>query len=104
MQTAIDETKRRRTIQIEYNKEHNITPKTIKKKIENNLLSLVQSYRNPEDIVAEQLVETNTTIKDIPKLIKKLEKEMEKAAKNLDFEKAIQLRDEVKKLKSIVDG
>ena len=104
MQTAIDETKRRRKIQIEYNKEHNITPKTIKKKIENNLLSLVQSYRNPEDIVAEQLVETNTTIKDIPKFIKKLEKEMEKAAKNLDFEKAIQLRDEVKKLKSIVDG
>ncbi len=104
MQTAIDETKRRRKIQIEYNKEHNITPKTIKKKIENNLLSLVQSYRNPEDIVAEQLVETNTTIKDIPKLIKKLEKEMEKAAKNLDFEKAIQLRDEVKKLKSIVEG
>ncbi len=103
MQVAIDETKRRRTIQIEYNKEHNITPKTIKKKIENNLLSLVQSYRNPEDIIAEQLVETNTTIKDIPKLIKKLEKEMEKAAKNLDFEKAIQLRDEVKKLKSIVE-
>ena len=104
MQVAIDETKRRRTIQIEYNKEQNITPKTIKKKIENNLLSLVQSYRNPEDIIAEQLVETNTTIKDIPKLIKKLEKEMEKAAKNLDFEKAIQLRDEVKKLKSIVEG
>ena len=52
MELAIKETKRRRALQEEYNKAHNITPKTIKKKIENNLLSLVASYRNLEDIIA----------------------------------------------------
>ncbi len=102
MKTALDETKRRRSIQLEYNKIHNITPKTIKKAVQNNLLSLVQSYRSTEDIVAEHLVEQKIEIKDIPKLIKKLENQMNKCAHELDFESAIQLRDEIKKLKSII--
>lgn len=74
MKTAIDETRRRRELQIEYNKKHNITPKTIKKSVENNLLSLVQSYRSIEDIVAEEMVELNIDKKDLPKLLSKLEK------------------------------
>ncbi len=102
MHTALDETKRRREIQIAYNKEHNITPKTIKKTVQNNLLSLVQSYRSTEDIVAEHLVEMDIQVKDIPKLIKKLEKDMANSARELDFERAIQLRDEIKKLKGII--
>ena len=102
MHVAPDETKRRRELQIEYNKEHNIVPKTIKKTIQNNLLSLVQSYRSTEDIVAQHLVEMDVDIKDIPKLIKKLENDMKQAASELDFERAIQLRDEVKKLKGII--
>ena len=102
MHMALDETKRRRELQIEYNKEHNIIPKTIKKSIQNNLLSLVQSYRSTEDIVAQHLVEMDVDIKDIPKLIKKLENDMKQAASELDFERAIQLRDEVKKLKGII--
>lgn len=102
MHNALDETKRRRELQIEYNKIHNIIPKTIKKSVENNLLSLVQSYRSTEDVVAQHLVETGVDIKDIPKLIKKLEKEMNKCAHDLDFERAIQLRDEIKKLKGII--
>lgn len=102
MHVALDETKRRRELQIEYNKEHNIVPKTIKKTIQNNLLSLVQSYRSTEDIVAQHLVEMDVDIKDIPKLIKKLENNMKQAASELDFERAIQLRDEVKKLKGII--
>ena len=102
MHMALDETKRRRELQIEYNKEHNIVPKTIKKSIQNNLLSLVQSYRSTEDIVAQHLVEMDVDIKDIPKLIKKLENDMKQAASELDFERAIQLRDEVKKLKGII--
>lgn len=103
MNVAIEETKRRRKIQMEFNKEHNITPKTIKKSIENNLLSLVQSYRSVEDVVAEQMVELNVQTKDLPKLLDKLEKDMHKAAKLLDFERAIQLRDEIKKIKSLID-
>ena len=63
---------------------------------------MVQSYRSTEDIVAQHLVEMDVDIKDIPKLIKKLENDMKQAASELDFERAIQLRDEVKKLKGII--
>ena len=102
MRIAIDETNRRRKLQVEFNKEHNITPKTIKKSIENNLLSLVASYRSLEDIVAEQMSEFNIDKKDIPKLLNKLEKDMHKAAKILDFERAAQIRDQIKKLRDLV--
>lgn len=101
MKKAIDETKRRRELQIEYNKTHNIIPKTIKKPIENNLLQLVSSYRSIEDIVAEEMVEMNITTKDLPKLINKLEKDMKKAASILDFERAAQIRDQLKKLREL---
>ena len=102
MEAAISETNRRRSIQMKYNKEHNIIPKTIKKPIENNLLQLVSSYRNLEDIVAEEMVEMNLSVSDIPKLIQKLEKDMHKAAKVLDFERAAEIRDQLKKLREMV--
>ncbi len=102
MQAAISETMRRRKIQMEYNKKNNIIPKTIKKPVENNLLQLVSSYRNLEDIVAEEMVEMNLSVSDIPKLIKKLEKDMHSAAKVLDFERAAEIRDQLKKLREMV--
>lgn len=101
MNSAISETERRRKIQTEYNKVHNIVPKTIKKPVENNLLQLVSSYRNLEDIVAEEMVEMNLSVKDIPKLIQKLEKDMHSAAKVLDFERAAEIRDQLKKLREM---
>lgn len=101
MQRAIEETNRRRKIQIEYNKKYGVIPQTIKKPIENNLLSLVASYRSFEDIVAEEMVELGISEKDLPKLIDKLEKDMHKAAKILDFERAAQIRDQLKKLRDI---
>ncbi len=101
MDRAIKETERRRKIQTEYNKVHNITPKTIKKPIENNLLQLVASYRNIEDIVAEEMVENNIKKEDLPKLLDKLEKSMKKAASVLDFERAAEIRNQIKKLKSL---
>ncbi len=101
MEAAITETQRRRKIQMDYNKEHNIIPKTIKKPVENNLLQLVSSYRNLEDIVAEEMVEMNLGVSDIPKLIQKLEKDMHKAAKVLDFERAAEIRDQLKKLREM---
>lgn len=102
MQRAITETKRRRELQIEYNKINNIIPKTIKKPIENNLLQLVSSYRSIEDIVAEEMIEMNISTKDLPRLITKLEKDMKKAASILDFERAAQIRDQLKKLRELI--
>jgi len=102
MQRAIDETNRRREIQIAHNTKYGIIPQTIKKPIENNLLSLVESYRDLEDIVAEEMVEQGIDKKDLPKLIDKLEKDMHKAAKILDFERAAEIRDQLKKLREMV--
>lgn len=102
MRLAIDETNRRRQLQLAFNKEHGITPKTIKKSIENNLLSLVASYRSFEDIVAEQMSELNIDKRDLPKLLTKLEKDMHNAAKLLDFERAAEIRDQIKKLRELV--
>lgn len=102
MKNAIDETNRRREIQIAHNKKYGIVPKTIKKPIENNLLSLVESYRNLEDIVAEEMVDMGIDKKSLPKLIDKLEKDMHKSAKLLDFERAAEIRDQLKKLREMV--
>ena len=102
MQKAIDETNRRREIQLAHNKKFGIIPQTIKKPIEHNLLSLVASYRDFEDIVAEEMVDLGIDKKDLPKLINKLEKDMHKAAKILDFERAAEIRDKLKKLREMV--
>ena len=104
MQNAINETERRRKIQIEHNKKYGIIPQTIKKPIENNLLSLVASYRDLEDIVAEEMVDMGISKKDLPKLIDKLEKDMHKAAKILDFERAAEIRDQLKKLREMASN
>ena len=103
MQRAIDETNRRREIQLAHNQKYGIIPQTIKKPIENNLLSLVASYRDLEDIVAEEMVDLGIEKKDLPKLISKLEKDMHKAAKILDFERAAEIRDQLKKLREMVN-
>ncbi|MFA6990021.1 MAG: excinuclease ABC subunit UvrB [Candidatus Gastranaerophilaceae bacterium] len=99
---ARDETERRRKIQTEYNKKYGITPKTIIKDVQNNLLQAINSYRSIEDIVAEQMVENNISMQELPKLIQKLEKEMHNAAKILDFEKAAEIRDRLKQLRELV--
>lgn len=101
MQRAISETERRRGIQLAYNKENNITPKTIVKKIEDNLLLLVNSYRDVEEIVADQMATMGLSSKDLPKVIAKIEKDMHKAAKLLDFERAAELRDKLKQLREM---
>ncbi len=104
MRMAIDETNRRREKQIEYNKEHNITPKTIVKKV--------------QDIIErEEKVETSYEIhfdfrrfneklkidpeKQSANYIKELEKEMKKASDNLEFEKAIEIRERINQLKKL---
>lgn len=101
---AVEETKRRRELQIEFNRVHNITPKTIVKEIKNNLLELVNSYRSVEDVIAEQMANTGASISDLPKIIDKLEKDMHNAAKVLDFERAAELRDKLKTFREMLNS
>ncbi|MDX2470329.1 MAG: excinuclease ABC subunit UvrB [SAR324 cluster bacterium] len=93
MQQCLDETARRREIQMAFNKEHGITPTTIIKKIQGKM---VEDELKEEKKKFERLVP-----KDIHKEIRTLEKEMKKAAADLNFEKAAELRDEVKYLKDV---
>jgi excinuclease ABC subunit B len=96
MQKAIDEMSRRRTIQTDYNYKYQIIPKSIKKSVQE---TLVKQDKNIVSTELENEEDEYVLRKDTPKLIKKLEKEMHIAAKNLEFEKAALLRDRVKKLR-----
>ena len=89
MQKALDETARRREIQIAYNKEHGITPKTIIKPIH----EVVRSKETQEMTAKYMSKKAKVTKKDKEKLLVNLEKEMKEAAKVLDFERAAELRD-----------
>jgi len=97
MDRAIGETKRRRKLQIAYNKKHNITPKTIKKKIHD----ITEQMETAHDKRVKQELEMDKEIfgGDIKKLIKLKEKKMADAVKVLDFETAAILRDEIAILK-----
>lgn len=92
MRTAIDETKRRREIQIKYNKKHNIVPKTIKKKI----MDVVTVNDEASEKTKKHTIKD---VKETEKIIKGLEEEMQKAAKELDFERAMELRDIIFEMK-----
>lgn len=99
MKKAIDETNRRRKLQIEYNKFNNITPKPIIKSMSNPILDKLKISEEKSDYELNNQIEID--IKDIPKLIKELENEMKTLAKNLEFEKAAQIRDKIIKIKSM---
>ncbi len=90
MEIAINETNRRRKIQEEFNKEHGITPKTITKKITEIVTNEIKDEKQPEKM----------SKKDKEELIVRLESEMKEAARTLDFERAMELRDILFELKS----
>lgn len=96
MERAIGETNRRRAIQVAYNKKHSITPTTIKKKIKDITDTLEREHHQTLAL----LLETDESLfqKNPKKLIKDKKREMEEAVKNLDFETAAILRDEIKVL------
>ena len=98
MQYAIDETQRRREIQIAHNKEHGITPKKINKKIHDVISATVESDETNQQQQTE--LPKKMTKKERQKTIENIEKEMKKAAKDLDFEKATELRDMLFELKA----
>ncbi len=96
MRAALDETQRRREVQMAYNEEHGITPKTIQKAVRDLIavskkvaVSEVQMEKDPESM----------SEKELEKLIKELEKQMKKAAADLNFEAAAELRDKLIELK-----
>lgn len=97
MNKAIKETERRREIQIKYNEEHGITPQTIIKEVR----EVIEATKVAEEKV-EYKVEGAKKVseKDKKKLIKKYTEEMMEAAKNLQFERAAELRDIINDLKS----
>lgn len=96
MDRAIKETERRREIQTNYNKEHNIVPKTIKKEVRKVIEAVeLEEVKLSKFSKKEKVLDKN-------KLIKEYEKEMKEAAKNLQFERAAELRDIIKELKKDV--
>lgn len=95
---AVKETNRRRKIQLEYNRKYEIIPKTITKPVEE--FAIINNINNFEDFsTVNEEHEKYLSQSNLWLLIKSLEKEMKQAAKNLDFERAVLLRDEIRRLK-----
>src|SRR5438552_2469845 len=100
MKTAMDETSRRRAIQEAYNKEHGITPESIRKNIGELLSSVYEADYAAVPEVAEAPEDRYRTVGELDKYIVKLESDMREAAKRFEFEKAAKLRDTVKELRT----
>ncbi|HSQ94001.1 MAG TPA: excinuclease ABC subunit UvrB, partial [Methanoregula sp.] len=90
MKRAIAETKRRRDLQVAFNNEHHITPQTVKKPVKEKEVDIKDTKHVPKT--------------EIPNVVIELEKQMQDAADNLDFERAIALRDQIKKLNERLGG
>ncbi len=95
MKRAIDETNRRRELQLAHNKQHNITPKTIQKEIRQGITNEVASRKIVYEAVAESEEEYITQ-----EYVNELEEEMLQAAESLEFERAAELRDKIQHLRS----
>jgi excinuclease ABC subunit B len=106
MARAIEETERRRNIQVAYNKRHNITPKPIIKNEENSILAYLDISRRLNSEQLEEVYEKSydLPLEKIPDLIEQLEAKMKEAAKNLEFEEAAKYRDRILKLRDKLLG
>ena len=107
MAKAIEETERRRRIQIAYNEEHGITPKSIARRDQkNSILSFLEVSRrlNAQELEAVYEHKDDLPLEDIPELIGQLEKQMKEASKNLEFEEAAKYRDRIKTLRDQLLG
>ena len=103
MRTAIDETNRRRSIQIKFNEEHGIEPKTIRKAI-NSIMTFVadEAESRTADEINSELSDLSKT--EVLRIISSLEDDMAAASKDMDFEAAARLRDQVVKLRASIEG
>jgi excinuclease ABC subunit B len=100
MQRAVDETNRRRRLQAAYNKKHGITPETIQKEITSILSSVYESDYVTVRKVSEPAAEFKS-VDDLENIIQGLESEMKEAVKELAFERAAELRDQIKELREL---
>lgn len=105
MQATLDETEYRRAKQMQYNEEHGLKPTALNKKISENLVGRNKDFpdeKYTQKEILQKVAETKATYasEDIEKMIAQKQKEMEAAAKNLDFIKAAKLRDEISALKA----
>ncbi|SIR67590.1 MULTISPECIES: excinuclease ABC subunit UvrB [Chryseobacterium] len=105
MQATLDETEYRRAKQMQYNEDHGLKPKALNKKISENLVGRSKDFpdeKYTQKEILQKVAETKATYasEDIEKMIAQKQKEMEAAAKNLDFIKAAKLRDEISALKA----
>ncbi len=96
MQRAISETRRRRELQQRYNKEHNITPRSVRKTVRDMIDGKIQGVGNSAEDALEIL-----DMENIEEYLKKLEKDMKAAAKALNFEEAADIRDKIKEIRRL---
>ncbi len=96
MRRALDETNRRRRLQAAFNKKHGITPQTVVKSLGARLVEVYEADYVTVPLVAEKAGKYKPD--DIPRLVQQLKKEMKRAAENLEFEKAAELRDRIREL------
>jgi len=101
MQQAIEETNRRRNIQKLYNKQHSIIPTSIEKKIAPVFEKVAELNDKVKDRVAEILAQYES-VENLDIIIKNLEKEMKRAAEELEFEKAAEIRDQIQAMKEMI--
>jgi excinuclease ABC subunit B len=102
MRRALDETNRRRDVQRRYNEEHGITPQTVKRNITDLGMAMVEADYLTVPLAADDGAEYAP--EQVPAIVEELEREMKKAAEELEFEKAAQLRDRIMALKDLQLG
>jgi excinuclease ABC subunit B len=99
MRRAIDETNRRRSLQEQFNREHGITPQTVKKAIQESLIEVCEADYVTIPVAAEDEEEYRTA-EDLSRAVARLRREMREAAKDLEFERAAELRDRLQHLEA----
>jgi len=103
MQRAIEETNRRRAVQMEYNAKHGITPASIKKAIREDLISELLADTQAE-LDPSAVSKPLPSPEELPAILEHLEGEMKAAAIELDFERAAKMRDELMQLRDLIAG
>jgi len=102
MRRAMDETNRRRQIQVEYNRVHHITPRTIVKEITTTFEAMRDLTKNREEAGIAETLSDYESVGDLNEIVARLEREMKKAADEYEFENAAEIRDRIIELKKLM--